>query len=71
MGVTYIGQTMYFLASYPGLLAAFVACSTSDKHWGEKTWVRGYVLLLFGSETAAELTLHGIKQLFCFAVWVY
>jgi len=30
-------------------MSVFVACSTSDKHWGEKTWVRGYVLLLFGS----------------------
>jgi len=29
---------------YPGLLApAFVTCGStaSDKHWGEKDWVRG------------------------------
>jgi len=32
------------LALYPGLLApAFVTCGStaSDKHWGEKAWVRG------------------------------
>jgi len=35
------------VALYPGLLTpAFVTCSTnvtaaSDKHWGEKAWVRG------------------------------
>jgi len=33
-------KTASNLASYTGLLApAFVACSTSDKRWGEKAWL--------------------------------
>jgi len=44
------GSCDQLLALYPGLLdPAFVACSinfpcistVSDKHWGEKAWVRG------------------------------
>jgi len=44
---------MPYIASYPGLLTpAFVAAS--DKRWGEKAWVRGYVFSYYRSCWSVE-----------------
>ena len=58
----------YSVASYPGLLTpTFVACrvsTASEKRWGEKAWVRGY---LFYTANSCVVTV--LVQ--AFTLWYY